>query len=398
VAAERAPGVRRDAAGRLLAEVDAYGTGLTEVHWQADGRLGRAAVRIPGGAWVVIEPGAGRPGPWGASDELRQGSETLTRFAALDWARITTIPPLAEPARLPPGAGTAILNLIARLAADQGVTALRYDAPYPTEQLFLALLESFRWNDADIDDPLAAFMNGRLVWTPAPHTRAFPLPRVYVQQRERIEKIALDGRAFYRPDWHGVGRRTARVVRDTAAGVCASLQALGVVLEDQVVLAADGGVLDVAPASADPPGVRALPSALVSGLVAIVVASSAPALASTLREQAARLDFEWGPVTGDLVDIDPPRVRLSPKLLRAIQTVLAQADGRRERVGVALAALGEAATLIGDGLRREAQAALADAPAAAQAAALAAQPAPRDGDAAAIGEAAETLLADAQLA
>lgn len=397
MAAERAPGVRRDAAGRLLAEVDGYGTIVTEVRWQADGRLARAAVRIPDGSWVVIAPGAGRPGPWGASDELRQGSQALTRFAALDWTRITTIPPLAEPARLPSGAGTAVLNLIAQLAGDQGVNALRYDAPYPTEQLFLALLESFRWSESH-DDPLAAFMNGRLVWTPAPHTRAFPSRRVYVQRRARVEKIALDGRAFYRPDWQGVRRRTARVVRDTPDGVRASLQALGVVLEDLVVLTAAGRVLDVPSASADPPGVRALPSALVSGLVAIVVASSAPALATPLREEAARLVFEWGPVTGDLVDVDPPRVRLSPKLLRALQTVLAHADGRHERVGVAFAALGEAATLIGDALRRHAQAALADAPAAAQAAALGAQSAARDGDAGAIGAAVETLLADAQLA
>jgi hypothetical protein len=398
VAAERAPGVRRDAAGRLLAEVDGYGTSLTEVHWQADARLGRAAVRIPDRSWVVIQPRAGSPGPWGASDELWQGSRALTRFAALDWARITQLPPLAEPARLPPGAGTAVLNLIARLAADQAANALRYHAPYPTEQLFLALLESFRWNDSGVDDPLAAFMTGRLVWAPAPHIRAFPSRRVYVQRRERIEKIALDGRAFYRPDWQGVRRRTARVVRDTPAGVRASLQALGVVLEDHVLLAPDGRVLDVPPASADPPGVRALSSALVSGLVAVVIASSAPALATTLREQTARLVFEWGPVTGDLVDIDPRRVRLSPKLLQALQRVLAHADGRRERLGVALAALGEAATLIGDALRRHAQAALADAPAAAQAAALGAQSAAHSEDAAAIGEAVETLLADAQLA
>jgi YD repeat-containing protein len=398
VAAERATGVRRDAAGRLIAELDRHGTPLTELEWEADGRLARAALRIPDGAWVTIQPRAGGLGPWGASDELRHGSQPLTRFAALDWSRITHIPPLAEPARLPPGAGTAVLNLIAQLAAEQGARTLRYEAPYPTEQLFLALLESFRWTGQHVDDPLAAFMTGRLAWSPAPHTRAFEAPRVFVQQRARIEKIVIDGRAFYRPEWQGVGRRTTRVVRDMAGTVRASLQALGLVLEDHVVLASDGSVLDVPPPSDDPPSVHPLPPALVKGLVAVVVASSAPALASSIRDVAGELVFEWGPVTADLVEINPPRVRLSPKLRRALQTVLAGTDSRRQRVGLAFAALGEAATLIGDALRHDAQAVLAGVPAAEQAAALEAHSVAINGDAAAISEAVEALLANAQLA
>jgi YD repeat-containing protein len=398
VAAERATGVRRDTAGRLTTELDRHGATLTEVSWQADGRLAGAAVRIPDGSWVTIRPRTGAAGPWGASDELCHGGQVVTGFAALDWSRITHIPPLAEPARLPPGAGTAVLNLIARLAADQGSGALRYEAPYPTEQLFLALLESFRWTGQDVADPLASFMAGRLAWSPAPHTRSFEAHGVYVQQRERIEKIGVDGRTFYRPDWQGVGRRTARVVRDTVRGVHGSLQALGVVLEDHVVLACDGSVLDVPAPPADPPVIRPLPPALVSGLVAIVVASSAPALAASIRDVAARLVFEWGPVAADLVDITASTVRLSPKLLRALETVLARYERRRERVGVAFTALGEAATLIGDALRRHAQAQLAGAPIAEQTAALQAHSGVVDGDATAIGEAVEALLADAQLA
>lgn len=241
-------------------------------------------------------------------------------------------------------------------------------------------------------------MTGSLRWTPAPHARAFESPRVYVQQRDRIEKIAVDGRAFYRLDWQGVGRRSARVVRDAAGTVRASLQALGVALEDHVVLAPDGGVLDVPPASIDPPGVRPFPPAMVSGLVVTVVASSAPPLATRLRQIAGRVAFEWGPVIGDLVEITPSRVRLSPKLLRALHAVLARADTRLERVGVALAALGEAAELVGDALRRNAQTELDRATAAEQAAALGAQSVAEAGDAAAIAAAVEALLADAQLA
>jgi hypothetical protein len=398
VAADRTPAVRRDADGRLAAELDRHGATVMELEWQTDGRLARAAVRIPDGSWVTVHPGAGAPGPWGASDELHHGPRVVTRFGALDWSRITHIPPLAEPARLPPGAGTAVLNLIARLAAEQGATALRYDAPYPTEQLFLALLESFRWTGADVVDPLVAFMNGALAWSPAPHTRTFESDRVYVQHRDRIEKIGVDGRAFYRPDWQGVGRRTARVVRDADDTVRASLQALGVVLEDHAVLAPDGGVLDLPEPPADPPGVRPLPDALVSGLVATVVASSATPLAAPIRRAAGRLAFEWGPVAADLVEIAPARVRLSQRLVRALQTLLARADTRLERVGAAFASLGEVAALVGDDLRRRAQAELERAPAAEQAAALDERELTVEGDAAAIGAAVEALLATAQLA
>ena len=390
--------MRRDAAGRLAAELDRHGTLLTELDWQRDGRLGRAAVRIPDRSWVTVHPGAGAPGPWGPSDELRHGSRALTRFGALDWSGVTHIPPLAEPARLPSGAGTAVLNLIARLAAEQGATALRYEAPYPTEQLFLALLESFRWTGPGATDPLLAFMSGALTWAPAPHARLFEGERVYVQQREHIEKICVDGRAFYRPDWQGISRRTARVVRDAEVTVRASLQFLGVMLEDAAVLAVDGSVLDLPRPSPDPAHVHPVPAALVSGLVATVVAASAPALGASLRQVAAERSFEWGPVPADLVALDAARVRLSPKLLRALSTVLARAETRLDRVGVAFAALGEVAELVGDELRRRAQAALERAPAAAQAAALEASAVAVDGDAAAIGAAVEALLAAAQLA
>ena len=398
MAADRTPSVRRDGAGRLIAEFDRHGATVTELDWHADGRLARAAVRIPDGSWVTVLPGAGTPGPWGASDELRHATRVVTRFGALDWTHIAHIPPLAEPARLPPGAGTAVLNLIARLALEQGTSALRYDAPYPTEQLFLALLESFRWTGHGVGDPLVAFMTGALAWAPAPHTRAFESDGVYVQHRDRIEKISVDGRAYYRPDWQGVGRRTARVVLDAPGTVRASLQALGVVLEDHVVLAPDGAVLDVPQLPRDPPAVRPLPLAVVSGIVATVVASSAPPLAGAIRHVAGSLAFEWGPVAADLVEIAPSRVRLSPKLMHALRTVLARAESRLERVGVAFAALGEAAELVGDALRRRAQGELERASAAEQAAALQTPSVALEGDAAAIGEAVEALLADAQLA
>src|SRR5437660_1628370 len=175
--------MRRDAAGRPAGEQDRHGAPLSALEWSPDGRLGRAAVRLPDGTWVTIEPGAGAPGPWGASDRLTLDGRPLTRLAAVDWTRVDRIPPLAEPARLPAGAGTALFNLLARLAVEQGVSVLRYDAPYPTEALFLALLESFRYVPADAGDPIAAFGRGELAWTPAPHDVAIERGGVRVQRR-----------------------------------------------------------------------------------------------------------------------------------------------------------------------------------------------------------------------
>jgi hypothetical protein len=393
VAADRTPSARRDLAGRLVGEVDRHGGAVSELDWGTDGRLRHAAVRIPDGSWVSIEPCAGAAGPWGASDALRHGGRELTQFGAVDWARIDRIPPLAEPVRLPPGAGTAVLNLIARLAAEQGAAVLRYDGPYPTEQLFLALLESFHWVGREVADPLAAFMARALTWTPAPHARAFEPGHVYVQGRERIEKIVVDGRAFYRPDWQGVARRTPRVVRDEGATVRASLQALGVVLEDRLVLDRDGSVLERPAPSIEPGAQHPLPAALVAGVVAVVVAGSAPPLAAFIRRAAGELAFAWGPVSADVVDITPARVRLSPRLLHALRLALDRAGARRERVGTALAALAEVADLVGDELRRRAQAALAAADAAVQTTALGATTiTPDAADATAIGAAVEALL------
>src|SRR5207245_2649797 len=154
-------------------------------------------VRIPDGSWLGVEPQATREAPWGWSDRLWHADEPssgawhgtpLAVFEALDWTRIDRIPALGEPARLPPGGGTAILNLIATLAAEQGAERLVYRGPYPTEQLFLALLESFRYEPASAD-PLATFMRGGLEWRPAPSERVFVADDLYVQLRERIEKV-----------------------------------------------------------------------------------------------------------------------------------------------------------------------------------------------------------------
>ncbi|MGH7275431.1 MAG: hypothetical protein ACREIY_00230, partial [Candidatus Rokuibacteriota bacterium] len=240
-------------------------------------------MRLPDGSWLVIEPRATREAPWGLSDRLWQcgrdvrepgatvggptqvppGAVPLSVFEALDWARVDRIPALAAPARLPPGAGTAVLNLIAELARAQRTARLAYRGPYPTEQLFVALLESFRYA-TDTPDPLAAFMAGGVEWEPAPHERLFPADGLYVQMRGRVEKVVVRGTTYYRPDWQGVARHAPKRVRDTTQGVVCSLWALGRPLEDHLLLSREGELLRVldtqpveAPARVMRPEVRA---------------------------------------------------------------------------------------------------------------------------------------------
>ena len=114
--------VARDDRGCRVSERDRHGLEVARLRWMADGRLAAAAVRLPDRSWIEVEPGAAADDArWGASDLLRHDGRSLTHCAAIDWARVDAIPPLAEPARLPPGAGTGVLNLVAALADDQGL-------------------------------------------------------------------------------------------------------------------------------------------------------------------------------------------------------------------------------------------------------------------------------------
>ncbi|HET7341939.1 MAG TPA: hypothetical protein VFL90_10775, partial [Methylomirabilota bacterium] len=307
----RGAGVERDAHGRRTRERDRFGAEAATLAWRADGTLAAASVRLPDGGWLEIAPRAARDARWGASDVLRAGGAVLTRFAAVDWAAVDAIPVLAEPARLPAGAGTAVLNLIAALADDQRRGALAYRGPYPTEQLFLALLESFRWQAEGEVDPLATFMAGGLTWTPAPHTRALAPGGVYVQSRERIEKVVWRGRAYYRAQWQGVERHGPLRVRDADGRVICSLWALDTALEDHVVLSAGGDVLDTREPVAGAEAPRRLPPGLASGLLDVVVAGSAPPLAEALLAIAGELTFEWAPLAGALAAVGDGRARLS---------------------------------------------------------------------------------------
>jgi len=344
----------------------------------AAGSLERAWVRIPDGSWLGVEPRATREAPWGWSDRLWHADEPssgawhgtpLAVFEALDWTRIDRIPALGEPARLPPGGGTAILNLIATLAAEQGAERLAYQGPYPTEQLFLALLESFRYEPASAD-PLATFMRGGLEWRPAPSERVFVADDLYVQLRERIEKVVWRGVTYYRPDWQGVARHSPRRIVDAPKGVRCGLWALALCLEDHLLLHPNGDLVTILAGAPSTSPSRLLSPSIWSGVVAAVAARCAEPLAPLVESVAGAFSLEWGPIARDLVQIGRGRVRISERLREALAGRLATAPARADRAALGLAVIAEMAALVGDELRGRAQAAILGLPPAAQPGAL----------------------------
>lgn len=344
--------------------VDRRGTLVTVLRPTATGSLESAWVRIPDGSWLGIEPRATREAPWGWSDRLWHAAyppadgwhgARVTLVEALDWARIDRIPILGEPARLPPGGGTAVLNFIAARAAEQGAGPLAYRGPYPTEQLFLALLESFRY-EPDAADPLAAFVAASLTWRPAPCERLFVGDDLYVQRRDRIEKVVWRGITYYRPEWQGIVRHAPRRIVDAPDGVHCGLWALGRELEDSLLLRPDGDLETILADEPAPAASRLLPAKVWAGVAAVVAARAAAPLASFVEAAAETFSLEWGPVARDLVQIGRGRVRISTRLRDTLAAGLAAAPATADRAALGLAVVAEMAALVGDALRGRAQA------------------------------------------
>jgi hypothetical protein len=352
------PGARR----RRLVQFDRHGNLIAALRWAPDGSLAWAKCLTANARWMGVEPGAATHPAWGASDRVWRldassvwtPREVATVFQSLDYERLDFIPPLAEPHRLPPGAGTAILDLLAGLMKDQGVTRVRYRGPYPTEQLFTALLESFRY-DPDASDPLARFMEGGLDWIPAPHERHHVAPDVTVQLRHEIDKVVLANAVFYRVDWQGVIRREPRVVRREGNRYVCSLWALGRSLEDRLVLDVSGEVLDAPAAIADRAPPAPLPPVWNPALADLITRESAPALAASIGRVMDHVVLEWGAPPGDLVSVDGPTIRVSRRLRDAAMSGLREAAPGAARAERAIGFALEVARLLAPEVRVRAQ-------------------------------------------
>jgi hypothetical protein len=351
---------------RRLVELDRRGHLIAAYRWREDGGLAWAKCLSAAGDWIGVEPGAGAPRAWGRSDAVWrlaadapwEPREPITVFEAVDWARLEHIPPLAEPARLPAQAGSAVLDLLAGLMKDQGLARVRYRGPYPSETLFTALLECFRHDPAE-PAPLARFLDGGdLDWLPAPHERHWVAARVCAQTREDLDKVVANGLAFYRTDWQAVTRREPRVSRAVGERRVCSLWALGRSLEDRLVLSPSGEVLEAPAPREDPRGPAPFKPLWTAALAALIAHESAPALDSSIGDAVAALALEWGAVPGDLLLVDGTRARVSRRVLDAGLEWIREAPPGPERGGRAGALALEVARLLGPEVRRRAQARL----------------------------------------
>lgn len=290
----------------------------------------RIWLRLPDHRELALDLDATDHPVLGRCDRVRnQHGELLAHASATDWSRPTRIPALDRPGALPPGAGTAILNLLAWQAELSFAGPLRYHGPYPTTALWHALGASFR-----VHEPHAA-AHARFIanaetraiagtaaeldvdFHPAPHRWAWSHPRVCVQHREGIERVWLDGRPF---DPNPASLRQLRregdvVIACIAVGddVCAEL----------VRLHASGEPL--AEPTTLPPGPTALhgtllPAAVVGVLGEVIVAQAPRALQPALRHVVDHTRIGWGDPGLDLVGWRDDTLELHAGLVRALPT------------------------------------------------------------------------------
>jgi hypothetical protein len=397
---------------RRVLELDPAGAVLQVVHRRA-GTLAAAAVRA-GGGWTGLLPGGGDHPLWGASDRVvrpapgpggpdappslaaLEAGRPLTVAGRVDWDAVGWVPPLAAPAAVPPGAGSALLRLLAGLARDQGVARLRYRGPFPTEQLFWSLTEAFHVADPAPDVAARftrgaeeAFVTGQAVeppvdWEPAPRERRLVAPDLAVELRDGVEKVTWEGRSYHRPDWcrgrPDLRRPGHRVVRPVAGPggerrFVAGLAALDRPVADHLLLTGDGRLLGPpgpGPAAAPPGEARPLDPRWRDALGAALPLDATPLLGPALAAAWPSLEVAWAPVPRDLVAVAGPAIRLDPLLAATYRQAHREAPDAAARRGLARRLVREVLQLVGPAARDAAAAWLAAEPPGRQAAHLAA--------------------------
>ena len=172
---------------RLESVTDRTGHRWAELTWSEVGEL--LALRVPGA--TVHRASLEHPVLGAVAPITNEHGDLLTVMSAIDWARPTQIPAIAEPGRLPAGAGGVILNVLALLAP----APLRYAGPWPTNALYQSLLRSFTTTASE-----AEFTAGGIEpfeFVPAPHER-IAIAGGHVEIRNGLERAVIDGVAYGR--------------------------------------------------------------------------------------------------------------------------------------------------------------------------------------------------------
>ena len=80
--------IERDRRGWRVRERDRHGEAVATLAWADDDRLAEAAVRIPDGSWLRVDPRAARDPRWGDSDVVHHGGVAVTCFAAVSFSSL----------------------------------------------------------------------------------------------------------------------------------------------------------------------------------------------------------------------------------------------------------------------------------------------------------------------
>lgn len=294
---------------------DRRGTVAWRLQWH-EHTLQRAFIRLPTGDHVELVPASAEHALLGVCDRLLAADGTqLACMSRVDWAAPAAIPAVDVPGALPAGTGTAVLNLLACLAARAGRDALRYRGPYPTHALLGTLGASFRVADAQAASEAfaaaAASANygisvcePEVDFVPAPHAWSWTSDRVCAQLRDGVQRLWVDGRAFDRTACH------ARLV-DVPGGCIARVVFAGASWCDAVAVDASG----------EPQTQVASPSPAAPELVGLELpAASVEILAHAVAQTAAL------PLRAEVVAVVAPGLRLSDLGLDPARLV----DGRIE--------------------------------------------------------------------
>ncbi len=296
--------------GRLTAIVDRTGHAWARLAWDGD-RL--AELRV---ADVVVDGATVRDPLLGDAHAIRAGANA-TAMSALDWLRPAEIPTLAAPGRLPPGAGGALIDVIAVLAARAGVRALRYAGPYPTPALWRSLARAFRTSGTEAEftaelipraarlarDPIA------IDFSPAPCEHV-AIPGGHAELRDGIERVVLGGIAY------DPGGSPARLTRE-ATGARAEIW-FGDAPYAHVATLDPAGTITSGPHPIPPCGSRVLgaefPLPLVHALAELVAEAVPAPLAADARAWIAARPMVWADLGARAAEARPDELRVHAAL------------------------------------------------------------------------------------
>ena len=361
-------------------------TAAGEVPPAATGLLA-AALRLPSGGWLEIQPAAAHHPIWGLSDRLGHWGEAVQgeagwveagRASALDWECPAHIPAMDSPARLPRGGGSAVLNAVAALMAEQGVESACYRGPYPTQQLYRALHRSFRClaapEAAEIEftrDELTLAFSPAMVenpvrWAPHPHGQRRVAEGMALQLRDEPEALWL-GATPFRPGPPGgvglaAGERLWVEPGPDGPEWHAGLVLLGAPFRTFVVLDAAGTLLRTLNDWAEPaegaPAGAALSERWGNVVFSWAALTCPPPLAKAVADLKADTRLCWSPLRCNLAVVRGGEIYLQAGWGEQFRKA-APARPRRE---LALMAISDVLEAVAPHLRRLAQRRIAPAP------------------------------------